>query len=413
VRLTLVSLYYWPDEGAVPRLLTELAEDCAAAGARVRVLTSRGRYLRFDDRVLAKKEVRNRVLIERLWATRFGRRTRLGRLCDYSTFLLGAFFRLMRVSAQDIVVCVSSPPMLAVVVAAVARWREQRFVYKVEDLFPDLALALGTIRPGFLANLATRVSAFALTRASRVVAIDRRMAERLRAVAPSVSIEVIPNWADGSRLAPDPLAGEGFRKTIGCQTDFVLLYSGNLGLAHRFHEVLAAAQLLTERGRKTLFLFVGDGPRLKETRHAAAKLENVSFLPFQNPTDVSASHAAADLLLITLDPRAEGMVVPSKFYAALAAGKPILYVAAGGDDIAAAIRESDLGWVTPFDPSAIADSIETAISDPGGNLSRGQRARRLLERRFERRLVTGRWVELLRGLEASEAQRQDAEEASS
>jgi len=320
----------------------------------------------------------------------------------------------MTARLPGILLCVSSPPMLAVVVAAAARLRGRRFVYKVEDLFPDLALALGTIRPGLLARAARRASSFALSRASKVVALDSRMAQRLRAAAPDAPIQVIPNWADGSQLAPDPEAGDRFRKATGSQGRFLLLYSGNLGLAHRFHEVLAAARLLAQRGpREVLFLFIGDGPRLEETRRAAANLENVSFLPFQDPAEVSASHAAADVLLITLDPRAEGMVVPSKFYAALAAGKPILYVAAGGDDIAAAIREADLGWVTPFDPAAIADSIEAAISDLRANLGRGQRARRLLEERYERRLITARWVELMRGLEARGAERPAPQSVSS
>jgi colanic acid biosynthesis glycosyl transferase WcaI len=402
MRLTLVSLYYWPDEGAVPRLLTELAEDCAAGGHTARVLTSRGRYLRFDDRSLPRREERRGVAIERLRGTRFGRGTRIGRLCDYATFLVSVTARLVFAPPQGTWLCVSSPPMLAVAVAAAARLRQRRFVYKVEDLFPELALALGAIRPGPLARLAARTSAFSLRRASAVVAIDDLMASRLRQAAPEARVEVIPNWADGAALEPDPEARRRVREQNGWQDRFVVLYSGNLGLAHRFVEVTQAARLLTEGGTRSIFfVFSGGGARLSETRRAADGLGNVVFRPLVAPADVGALHAAADVLLVTLDPRAEGLVVPSKFYAGLAAGKPLLYVGAGGDGIAAAIREADLGWVVPPEAAAIARCLEKAIGEPEENRRRGERARRLLLDRFDRVHAAGRWLALLRTLETS------------
>jgi glycosyltransferase involved in cell wall biosynthesis len=402
MRLTFVSLYYWPDEGAVPRLLTDLAEDCAAAGHAVRVLTSRGRYLRFDDRPLPGREERRGIRIERVRGTQFGRGTRIGRLCDYATFLAFVMVRLVFAPPEGTWLCVSSPPMLAVAVAAAAGLRRRRFVYKVEDLFPDLALALGAIRPGLMARLAARSAAFSLRRASTVVAIDELMARRLRAAAPEARIEVIPNWADGAALAPEPAAGRRLRAENGWDGRFVVLYSGNLGLAHRFDEILAAARLLAEgETQHVLFVVSGEGPRLLETRRAANGLPNVEFRPFAAPADVGALHAAADVLLVTLDPRAEGLVVPSKFYAALAAGKPVLYVSAGGDGIATAIRETGVGWVVPPDAGSIAGCLRKVMSEPEENRRRGKRARRLLLERFDRKQAAARWLALLAGLESN------------
>jgi len=391
-RLTFVSLYYWPDEGAVPRLLTELAEDCAAAGHTVTALASRGRYLRFDRRPLPPREVHGAVAIDRLPGTTFGRGSRLGRVSDYATFLASVVARLLLSPPDGVWLCVSSPPMLAAAVAAAARIRRRRFVYKVEDLFPDLALALGAIRPGPVARLAARASAFSLRRASAVVAIDESMAERLRRAAPGGRVSVIENWADGAALAPAPAEGARFRSESAWDGRFVALYSGNLGLSHRFTEVVEAARLLPD----ILLVMCGEGPRLEETRRAAEGLPNVVFRPPVAPPEVAALHAAADVLLVTLDPRAEGLVVPSKFYSALAAGKPVLYVGGGRDGIAKVIREADIGWVVPPDPRAIADSLSRARSEPEENRRRGERARRLLEERFDRRRASGRWLELLR-----------------
>lgn len=373
-----------------------------AAGHTVCVLTSRGRYLRFDDRPLPGREERRGIRIERIRGTQFGRRTRIGRLYDYATFLAFVAIRLVLAPPEGTWLCVSSPPMLAVAVAVAARLRRQRFVYKVEDLFPDLALALGAIRPGPVARLAARCSAFSLRGASAVVAIDERMARRLRHTAPEARIEVIPNWADGTALVPEPKAGQRLRAVNCWQDRFVVLYSGNVGLAHRFEEILAAARLLAEgETRRLLFVVSGEGPRLLETRRAANGLPNVEFRPFAAPADVGALHAAADVLFVTLDPRAEGLVVPSKFYTALAAGKPVLYVSAGGDGIAAAIREADVGWVVPPHAGGIAGCLRKAMFEPEENRRRGERARLLLLERFDRKHAAARWLALLAGLESN------------
>lgn len=391
-----VSLYYWPDEGAVPRMLTELAEDCAAAGLAVTVLTSRGRYRSIQQRPLPAVEERQGVRIRRIWATGFGRATVWGRLCDYASFLLSAAGWLFFVARPRLVVCVSSPPMLATVIVAVARLRRWRLVYKVEDVHPDLALALGILRPGWISRLASCASRFALDRASRVVAIDAAMAGRLRATAPRARVDVIPNWADAEAVSPDETAGREFRRRLGLEGKFVVLYSGNLGLAHSFRDVMAAARRLEAEGSSAFFLFIGEGPRLAEARSAAGGLACVSFLDYLPRHALGASHAAADLFLVTLQPEAEGLVVPSKAYTGMAAARPILYVAPGGDDMARTIRGEEIGWVVPPDPCAIADAIRQAEGDPVETARRGRRAREVLLRRHERRLLTVRWSDMLR-----------------
>src|SRR5262249_18656842 len=123
--VTFVSLSYWPDQAAVPRLLTDLAEDCAAAGAVVTVLTSRTQYVQFSDAKLPRHEQHSGVEIRRLRATRIGRRTRLGRIVDYGSFLGAVLLRLLFGPWEGTVVCGSLPPMLSVAVAAAAAVRRR------------------------------------------------------------------------------------------------------------------------------------------------------------------------------------------------------------------------------------------------------------------------------------------------
>ena len=394
--MTFVSLSYWPDQAAVPRLMTDLAEDCASAGGDVTVLTSRTQYVQFSDARLPHRQRRNGVEIRRLWATRIGRGTRIGRMVDYASFLASVFLRLLVGPGKGTIVCGSLPPMLAVSVAAAAAIRRRPFLYKVDDLFPDLAIRLGVLRTGVLTRLLQALSRFALRRAEAVIAIDPRMRDELQRQDAGLRVEVIPNWCDGDWIRPDPAAGALFRASQGAGDRFLVLYSGNLGLCHEFDGVIEAARAAEARGPgRFLFLFIGTGPRRRSAELSAQGLQSVRFIDFLPPEQVPASHSAADLILITLRPGLEGLVVPSKFYTAIAAGKPVLYVSGGNDGIADVIRKERLGWTSSSNASEILACLETARSDAAELSERGRRARELFLASFERRRATARWVGLL------------------
>ena len=72
---------------------------------------------------------------------------------------------------------------------------------------------------------------------------------------------------------------------------------------------------------------VGDVAQRSRLEAAAANTPNVRFLPFFPASKISSVLAAADAHVITVKRGLEGVVVPSKMYGILAAGKPIVAVA--------------------------------------------------------------------------------------
>jgi glycosyltransferase involved in cell wall biosynthesis len=297
--------------------------------------------------------------------------------------------------ARRVVVCLSTPPLVAVL-GLLARLRGARFVYKVEDLYPDVAVALGTFGARSLsARLFGRLSRALLSRADTVVAVDEAMGRTLQAGG-AHRVAVIPNWADGEALRPDPEAGEGFRAVYGLGDRFVALYSGNLGLAHRFDAVIAAARAIAVVRPDVLFLFVGDGPRLAEVRRLATGLANVRFLPYQPREALGALYNAADVHLVTLRDEVAGLLVPSKYAAALAAARPVILVGGTESGIAREIEDQGLGWVCPHDPAAVVAALKEALQMRGLLEEQGRRARAVFEGRYERGGATARWSRVLR-----------------
>jgi glycosyltransferase involved in cell wall biosynthesis len=270
--------------------------------------------------------------------------------------------------------------MLKVLGPLLARLTGARAVHWAQDLYPEVAEGVGVIaEDGLPARVLRRLSTAALRGHAHVVTVGRCMRERLvrERGLDAEKVSVVPNWPPAA-VASVPHDENPFRAEHGLEDRFVVMYSGNMGLAHPFDAVLdAAATLATERP-EVLFLLVGAGPRKAELRRQVERrdLSTVRFLPFQPRERLAESLSAADLHLVTMRPALDGLVVPSKLYGALAAGRPALFLGPRGSEAARVVEEHDCGTVLP-DPSgaALADAIRGWHEAPDRWTAAAERAR--------------------------------------
>jgi colanic acid biosynthesis glycosyl transferase WcaI len=377
-------------------MLSDLAFHLASRGWEVEVIASRQRYDDADAQ-LPRHEVERGVRITRIATTRFGRRFLPGRAVDYATFYLNAF-RAMRASRDAIVVAMTDPPLLSVVAAIAA----PRVVNWIQDLFPEVAEGLGM--RGF--GLLRRVRDWSLRRAKRNVVLGARMAERLAPIATIVQ----HNWAtDG--LAPVDRAANRLRREWNLGDRFVVGYSGNLGRAHEFATIVAAARALPS----VEFLIIGAGAQLDAVKQETRTLPNVQFRPYQPRELLSESLSAADVHLISLQPQLEGLIVPSKFYGVLAVARPAIFIGDRDGEVARLVRSKEsvskadnnengtregggpsLGFsIEPGDAAGLIEAIRTLAADPAAAQAMGRAGRALYERRFAPVIALAGWERIL------------------
>lgn len=406
----LVNQYFWPDMAATAQLLGDLAEDLVRSGWEVNVLSGTGAYVSSHEGRLPGRETWNGVKIRRAPCTSFGRATRLGRIVDYLTFLVSAAWVVVTGPKHPVVVCLSTPPFISSL-GLLARLRGSRFVYKVEDLYPDVAIALGHLRPNaWITQTLRRVSTALLRRADAVVALDEPMSQVLEQRGASCPV-VIPNWADGHATYPDPQAGLAARQRFDWEADrLIVLYSGNLGLAHRFDALLEAAASLQAELPAVKLVFVGAGPRREEVLHKSNVLPNVELHPYQPRESLHALYNAADVHVVSLRNNVEGLLVPSKYAAALAVGKPVLLLGGEGSHLAEEITRREVGWVCDHEACQISAVLAELTTKPAARAEAGQRARRLFLDRYERRRNIDLWIDLL-SRQLSESTSMPAEES--
>src|SRR5207245_4244111 len=126
------------------------------------------------------------------------------------------------------------------------------------------------------------------------------------------------------------------------------------------------------------FVFVGDGALRSEIEASANGCKAIRFLPFRPPDQVPYVLAAGDLHLVTIRRGLEGVVVPSKLYPILAAGRAVLAVAPEETDVARIVRRTGCGVaVSPDGPAGCADAVRALARDPERIEHMGRRAREI------------------------------------
>ena len=401
-KLVFVNRYFHPDQSATSRMLCDLAFRLARAGLSVAVVTSRQLYN--DPRAnLPAESVVDGVVIHRVATATRGRSNLLGRALDYASFYVAAYTKLLQILRRgDVVVAKTDPPLMSIPVASAARWKGAVLVNWLQDLFPEVAAVL---TPGLIPRwfepvlLAARDRS--LRRAAMNVVLGKRMHRRLitRGID-SDRIITVANWSDIHSVAPLPTEQSTTRRTLGLEGRFVVGYSGNFGRAHEFETLLGAARLLREDPR-FVFLMTGTGAKAGSLREAVKRerLENFVFQDFRPAEWLGDSMAAADVHLVSLLPALEGLIVPSKVYGILAAGRPPVFIGDPQGDVADLIQERDCGVVVAVgDSEGLVRQLQALHRDRFRLESMGIRARQLAVERFSGDQATAEWLKFLQAL---------------
>jgi glycosyltransferase involved in cell wall biosynthesis len=270
------------------------------------------------------------------------------------------------------------------------------------DLHPDASLAIGRMKPrGAAAKLFSWLARRIDRQADRVVALGPYMADRLlaRGVRPN-RLSVIPVWSRADEFNIPPRDENPIRRSLEITEKIVFMYSGNMGLAHQFEELLLAIERLKDR-RDLLFLFVGGGPRLAEIERAVAErdLGNVRLLDSSPRANLADLLSAADVHLVTMRAGTSGIVVPGKLYGAMAACRPIVFIGPEHCETADTIREAECGATIRLgDVDGLAETLVALADSPETRNAMGERARAEFIARFERDVCNEHWSAMLDAL---------------
>jgi colanic acid biosynthesis glycosyl transferase WcaI len=405
-KIVFVNRYFFPDQSATSQMLSDLAFGLTQRGYVIHILCSRLRYDQPEANLVAR-EIVDGVTVQRAWTTRFGRDRLAGRALDYITFYISSAWILLKILKHgDTVVAKTDPPLISIVAMAAARLKGARLLNWLQDIFPEVASHLGyNPLPKRIDGLLRRIRNSTLRAADMNIVLGGRMREFLERLGiPSAKICVIENWADGDPQAARVAANSMLRTQLGLAGKFVVGYSGNLGRAHEFQTLLDAASHLNV-DKDVVFLMIGGGAGMVALKDAVTRrgLSNFLFLPYQPRASLTDSMAAADVHWVSLLPSLEGLIVPSKLYGILAAGRPIIFIGDEDGEAARLIRAAHVGYVVAVgNAHELKRRIAELKVDSGRRESLGENGFRLYRDHFTPHRALAGWCDIL-GRPASSA----------
>ncbi len=392
-----VNRSYWPDVEATGQLLTEL---CESLSAEFDVSVVCGQPVKNPSNSEFKRtgvELHKGVKIIRVRHTTFGKSSLIGRATNMVTFLLSATLKSLRCKRPDTIVIETDPPLLCFLGYLMQRIRRCELICYLQDIYPDIAVALGKFPDGRIAKI-LRAGFFRVYKKSdRVVVLSNDMKQLM--IDGGVSAErvsIVHNWVDTEVVFPMK-ENNTFRDRHEMNEKFVVMYSGNMGFSQNLGVILDAAELLSDDD-EILFAMVGDGAmRSKlEQRVEDDGQANVRFFDYQPKEELAESLSAADLQVVVLQPHITQMLMPSKIYGVLAAGTCPLVIADPTSDLCRTVIEHEAGVVaTPNDPISIAESIRAAKAERLGLKIAGENARALACSQYTQAKSVSEFGELL------------------
>jgi colanic acid biosynthesis glycosyl transferase WcaI len=331
MRVLLLNQCFYPDVVSTAQHLTDLATELASRGHKVTVIASSRGYDNPEVR-FPKREVWKGIEIIRLPTLGLGKKARWRRVLDFASFMLACVARLMLLPGYDLVLGMTSPPLISFLGALFARLKGGEFVFWVMDLNPDEAIVAGWLNEkSWTVKLLNKLLGYSLRHASRIIVLDRFMQGRIRAKGIAEDkLVIIPPWSHDEAIRYEDEGRAEFRAQQGLDGKYVVMYSGNHSPCHPLDTLLDAAGKLAAKP-EIVFCFVGGGSEFHKVQSYAARhqLSNIICLPYQPLDKLAASLSAADLHVVVMGDPFAGIVHPCKIYNILRIGSPFLYIGPG------------------------------------------------------------------------------------
>ena len=354
-RIVVIADWLPPDFGAVGQYMQMRAQALAeqghavtlvglTTGAGTKVYRERGRGALTEIRLSARPVPRGSLLGRMLWTIVTNLR------------LLFAAFGPLR--AADGILFTGSPPFLIHLLVPLKPFWKGRLVYRITDFHPECLIAARD-RPSRALNLLLRLTNFWRHRVDSFEVLGEDQRRRLQATG--VPGERITLVRDGSPVA---FAADGRIEPLPADLagKCVLLYSGNYGVAHEIETVLRGYELHHREGSGRVHLW------LSATGAGADEIAEVlksAGLPFHRSSPVPLDKLAGLLRapaahLVTLRDAFVGYVMPSKIYACVDSGKPVLFVGSADSDVHLLAQAAPTGYwrVSCGDFRGFAEALE-------------------------------------------------------
>lgn len=345
MRVTIVSRIFSPEPAAASFRLVALANALAADGHDVLVLTT-------STPIEPTADIRDDVRVRRAPVLRDAAGYVRGYV-QYMSFDIPAFFRLLLSRKADVVVV--EPPPTTGFVSRIACWiRRTPYVYYAADVWSDAAASTGA--PRLVLHVVRRLELLALGGAALILSVSDGVSSRLRQLGVTRSVRLIGNGIDVDAFSPDGPSQQADGPYF--------LYAGTASEWHGAGIFVGAFSRVLQQQPQVRLVFLGQGAEVDDMRNATAHhADAVRFEPRQSPEATATWLRGAVASLASVKPgQGYDFSFPTKMYASVACGTPVIYAGIGPGRTFAG--SNDLGAGVDYDEDAVVAAMLSALASP-------------------------------------------------
>lgn len=349
--ILIINRTYPPDFGATGQMAFDLVRNLSKNGHRVGILTTGAP---------AGTEKSGHITIHRVKSGKNHRKW-------YGFFVLWLklWMKSSGLKHYDIVISLTDPPMLSMIGDKIAKKNKARHIHWCHDVYPDLFEPLGVKIPHFILSKIQVKSRQVMKKCDTIVTVSHCMAKHLDKTGVTNSdIRTIPNWSATEfhhQRKRKTHKAEKKNKPIlrDDSAKFRILYAGHIGRSHVVKPIIDACEILKDNN-EIEFTFVNqkDAHETLSEERSKRELGNLKLVPLQPLHNIAPIIENGDIHLVSMKEDVEGLLLPCKFFAALAVARPVIFVGPKNNDIADIITTYKMGSIiSPDDAQGLADAI--------------------------------------------------------
>jgi glycosyltransferase involved in cell wall biosynthesis len=333
---------------------------------------------------------RNSTRVKIIPAPKYNRNGNFGRLLSWLLYLAYVMKFIIYIDTQTLILVSTNPPFLVPLFLILGKIKRINYVTFIYDIYPDVLIHEGIFRDrNYLVKLWRFMNTKSLSNSMLTFTLGRYMAETIQS-STELDLREVVNifpWADTSKIQPIKKELNPYYEKYNPENKLVILYSGNMGYNHDIESILEAAKNLSPN-KNILFLIFGEGEKscFTEKYIGDNNLKNIKLFPLQPENIFPFTLSLADISIVSLEPRAGELMIPSKLFYYMASGAGIIGICDGRNDINDIVEKYDCGFVVaPGSPGKLSQAIEDIYQNKT-TLSRYQNNSRIVaEKVFSKR----------------------------
>ena len=408
-RILIHSIVFSPDSVSTAYLYNDIALGFKNAGYEVVVLTTTPHYNLIENSLL-KQPLKRKLFglffvsdykgIDVIHIPSKKYKSTILRLFSFLYWHFFSLFIALSFKKLDFIISPSPPLTIGFVSILIEKKNRAKFIYNVQEIYPDLLIKNGIIKSKIIIKLLKRLERYVYNNASAIITIDQKFYDQIVGrINNTKKLKIIPNFVDTKLYKP-------LNEELKLPNPFIkdpkkirLLYAGNIGFYQDWEPILFAAKKLIDTNIE--FWIIGEGVKKEYLTNEVNKnnLTNIKVIPYQDRELMPLINSFADIHFISINKEMEQEGFPSKVYTIMACAKPLIVITGENSPLYDFLKNLNCSILISNDRNEnFVNAIQDLVNKESKRNELGQNGYNIIQKFYTKEIVVDEYLSLFEKL---------------